>query len=79
MGKTKKLAAKIPMIFMLMGMVVCGILALKSIAVSGGSFDYHRHVLSHQIYQAIMFICIECGVAAVWFEVLRIKTDESSG
>ena len=75
MGKTKKLAAKIPIIMLLTGAVICGLLAVKSLAVSGGAFDYHRHVLSHQIYQAIMFICIECGIGAVWFEYLRIKTE----
>jgi len=79
MGKTKKLAEKIPIIMLLTGAVICGLLAVKSLAVSGGAFDYHRHVLSHQIYQAIMFISIECGIGAVWFEYLRIKTEEMSG
>lgn len=79
MGKTKKLAAKIPIIFILAGACLCGILAVKSLAVSAGTFDYHRHVLSVQIYQTIMFISIECGIGAVWFEYLRIKTEEMSG
>ena len=79
MGKTKGLAAKIPMIFILAGAALCTALVIKSLMISGGAFDYHQHVLSHQIYQAILFICIECGVAAVWFEFLRIKTEETSG
>ncbi len=78
MGNTKKKAKTIPIILLLAGAVICGILAIKLFAVSGGAFDYHRHVLSHQLYQAIMFICIECGIGAVWFEILRIKTEGGS-
>ncbi|MBR2847154.1 MAG: hypothetical protein IKL42_02445 [Clostridia bacterium] len=77
MGKTKNLAAKIPLIFILTGAAFCAALVIKSLSVSGGTFDYYRHVLSHQIYQTILFICIECGTAAVWFEFLRIKTEKS--
>lgn len=79
MEKTKRIAAKMPIILILMGAAICAVLAVKSLMISGGAFDYHRHVLSHQLYQAILFICIECGVAAVWFEYLRIKTEETSG
>lgn len=79
MGKTKSKAKKIPIMLILAGAFICGLLALKSLAVSSGSFDYYRHVLSVQIYQAIMFISIECGIGAVWFEYLRIKTEEMSG
>ena len=78
MGKTKNIKAKIPIILLVTGAVICGILAIKSLMISDGAFDYHRHVLSHQLYQAIMFICIECGIGAVWFEYLRIKTDNKS-
>ncbi len=75
MGKTKNIAAKIPIILILTGAVLCAVLAAKSLMISGAGFDYHRHVLSVQIYQAILFICIECGIGAVWFEYLRIKTE----
>ncbi|MBR2471328.1 MAG: hypothetical protein IKB55_01455 [Clostridia bacterium] len=78
MGKTKKLMAKIPIIFLLSGGIICAVLMVKSLMISGGTFDYHRHVLSHQLYQAIIFICAECGVAAIWFEYLRIKSEKQS-
>ena len=76
MERAKGIMAKIPIIFLLVGAVICGFLTIKSFAVSSGAFDYFRYVRQAQIYQAIIFICAECGVAAVWFEYLRIKTDK---
>ncbi len=81
MVKTEKgnLAAKVPMFMLAAGAIICAVLVIKSLLLGGGAFDYHKHVLSVQLYQAIMFICIECGLAAVWFEILRIKTDKNGG
>ena len=67
-GKIRKYAAKVPGFMLAAGAVLCAVLVIKSLSLNGGSFDYHRHVLSVQLYQTIMFICIECGISAVWFE-----------
>ena len=72
----KNYAVKIPAYILLSGAIICAILVLKSLAVTQGAFDYHRHVFSVQLYQTIMFICIECGLSAVWFEYLRIKSEK---